>query len=112
MSGANLSKTLTATIANGVAVSDVMIVHPIAVGAIIMPAAWTAAGLTFQGSFDGVNFFDLYDDSGVEYLIPVLVSQAIVLNVPLVFPYLKVRSGTTGSPVNQGAARSVVLVCH
>src|SRR5438128_2320118 len=108
----NLSKTLTATIASGAAVSDVLTVWPVSISAIVMPSAWTAALFTFQGSFDGANFFDLFNDAGDEYNIPALVSQAIVLNVPLPFPHVKVRSGTTGSPVNQGAARSITLICH
>lgn len=106
------NKVLTATIANGAFLSDILNVWPCQASAIVMPAAWTAASLTFQGSMDGVNFFDLYNDSGTEYEIPALVSQSIILNVPLSFPYLKVRSGTTGTPVNQGAARSVSLICN
>lgn len=109
--GPRLNKTLTATIASGASLSDVLSVYPVAISAIIMPAAWTAADLSFQGSYDGINFFDLYNDSGVEYYIPALVSQAIVLNVPLPFPYIKVRSGLTAAAVNQGAARSISFVC-
>lgn len=105
------NQSLLATIASGAAVSGILSVWPNAVNAILMPAAWTAASLTFQGSMDGVNFFDLYNDSGVEYVIPALVSQSIILNVPLTFPYLIVRSGTTGTPVNQGAARNISLIC-
>lgn len=112
MPSPNLSKVLVATIANGDSLSDVLNVWPISASAIIMPAAWTAASLTFQGSMDGVNFFDLFNDSGVEYEIPALVSQSIILNVPLTFPYIKVRSGTTGTPVNQGAARSISIICN
>lgn len=106
------NKILNAVIANGASLSDSLYVWPCQASAIIMPAAWTAASMTFQGSMDGVNFFDLFNDSGVEYEIPVLVSQAVQLNVPLTFPYVKIRSGTTGTPVNQGGARSVTLVCN
>lgn len=106
-----LNKTLTATIANGASLGDMLIVYPVSISAIIMPAAWTTAVLSFQGSFDGVNFFDLYNDAGDEYQIPASASQAIVLNVPLPFPYVKVRSGLTGAPVNQGAARALMIVC-
>lgn len=106
-----LNKTLTATILSGASLSDVLSVWPVAISAIIMPAAWTAAVLSFQGSFDAINFFDLYNDAGDEYQIPALVSQAIVLNVPLPFPYIKVRSGLTAAAVNQGADRSVVFIC-
>lgn len=106
------NNVLIASIANGASLSGILNVWPNAVNAVIMPATWTAASLTFQGSMDGVNFFDLFNDAGVEYEIPALVSQSIILNVPLPFPYIKVRSGTTGTPVNQGAARSISLVCN
>lgn len=107
----NLNKVLIATIANGAAVSDILTAWPARVSAIVMPAAWTAAGMTFQGSMDGVTFFDVFNDAGDEYMVPVLVSQAVILNVPLTFPFIKVRSGVTATPVNQGAARSVSLIC-
>lgn len=78
---------------------------------IVMPAVWTAADLSFQGSLDDVTYIDIYNDSGNEYLIPAAASQGIVLNVPLSFPFIKARSGSTGTPVSQAAARNVILIC-
>ena len=79
----------------------------------VMPAAWTAAAMTFSVSADGVTYNDLYDDTGTEVNLTVSASKFIALSNPQRFlgiRYLKVRSGTTGSAVNQGAARTIQLV--
>lgn len=76
-----------------------------------MPAAWTAANLTFQTSGDGVNFFDSYDESGTEISVTAAVSRRIRLD-PIQWAgiqHIKVRSGTTGVPVVQLAARTLYL---
>lgn len=102
----------TATIANGASLSGVVgLGAEVSIAVIIMPAAWTAADLTFQGSIDGTTFYDVYNDAGDEYLIPTAASRIIILNVPLSFFYAKIRSGTTGSPVTQAAARTITLIC-
>ena len=72
---------------------------------IVMPAAWTAANLTFQVSHDGVTTWNnLYDANGNEVTITASTSRYIALD-PVVFAgvqFLKVRSGTSGTAVNQG----------
>jgi hypothetical protein len=78
-----------------------------------MPAAWTAATLTFQVSYDGTTFVDLYDDTGTEIQWQAAASRFIVPSAPSQFfgiQALKVRSGTTGTPVNQGADRAIQVV--
>jgi len=81
---------------------------------IVMPAAWTAANLTFQVSYDnGASWVDMYDDGGSEIVAIASTSRLIVLRDPTTFsavPMLKVRSGTAATPVNQGAARTLTLV--
>ena len=82
--------------------------------AISMPADWTAANLTFQGSYDGATWWDVYDDAGTEVNVTAAEDRLIVLGTitknlrPLRF--LKVRSGTAGSAVTQGAARTLHLI--
>ena len=101
------------TIANGTSLSASVDLGANRVFGVVMPAAWTAAGLTFQGSSDGINFFDLFDDGGTEVSVTVAASKFVVLAAPvkmLSVRWIKVRSGTTGSPVNQGADRIVKLV--
>jgi hypothetical protein len=81
-----------------------------------MPAAWTAAGLTFQGSVDGgVSYQDLYDEDGNEVgwtgaAIDRILLQAGAQPIVAGLTHLKVRSGTAALPVAQGAARTLVLI--
>lgn len=101
-----------ATIANGASLSDAVDLtdNPgggsagCALVGLQMPAAWTAAGLTLQGSMDGVNFANVYDQSGTEVTLTVAASRFIQLNPAdfAGFRKLKLRSGTSGAPVNQG----------
>ena len=104
--------TETCTILNGASMSDILDLRGVSAVRFIMPAAWTAAALTFQVSVDGTNFFDLYDNLGIEKNIPVVASRAINLDVSeLAFiDYLKIRSGTSGTPVNQGADRVISVI--
>jgi hypothetical protein len=80
-----------------------------------MPAAWTAASLTFAVSSDGVTFVPLYWD-GAEYVIAAGGGAAASLGVSLEpsafagWPFVRVRSGTVGVPVNQGAERTLVVL--
>ncbi len=104
---------ISVTIASGASLSAATDLGPYRVFAIVMPASWTTANLTFQGSSDGINFFDLYDDTGTEVSVTATASKYIILTSPvklLGLRWLKVRSGTTGTPVNQAADRIVKLV--
>jgi hypothetical protein len=76
-----------------------------------MPAAWTAASLTFQGSADGTTYGDLYD-AGTEMSTAAGASRVIHLDWTkfVGLRFLKIRSGTTGVPVNQGGDRVLTLV--
>jgi len=76
-----------------------------------MPAAWTAANLTFQTSGDGSNYFDVYDELGVEVTVIASTSRRIRLD-PVMWAgiqYIKIRSGTTGVPVVQLAERTLYV---
>ena len=79
-----------------------------------MPADWTAANLTFQASYNtGGTFDNLYDQYGNEKNITAAEDRYIALDDPafwLGVRYLKVRSGTAASAVNQGAARTIQLI--
>ncbi len=82
--------------------------------AIDMPDDWSAADLTFQVSSEpGGTFNNLYDSAGSEKSIKVDKDCYVVLG-DLEFwrgvRYLKVRSGTATTPVQQGAARTLYLV--
>lgn len=102
------------TIANNASLSSAVSLGYTRVHRIAMPATWTTAALTFQSSYDGNTYNDVYTDSG-EYTVSSSVvgaSRTIVLDQSIFYgiKWLKVRSGTSASPVNQAAARTLVLV--
>lgn len=84
--------------------------------AIQMPTAWTAAAITFQGSPSLQDpFQDIYDQGGTEISITVDASRYVVLDQDtrsklMGLRFIKLRSGTTGTPVNQAAERTIELV--
>ena len=107
-----ITSNLVHTIANGASLSDALDLSGTSLVGYIMPASWTTANLTFQGSVDGTNFFNLYDKFGNEITHIVAASQFIAVNPAdlTCVRYLKLRSGTSASSVNQGAQRQVTLV--
>jgi hypothetical protein len=80
---------------------------------IILPATWDTAALTFQASVDGTTFFDLYDGTTERSLTTAgVLGKAISLDSAAWLPwrYIKLRSGTAATPVNQTATRTLTLV--
>lgn len=100
---------LTATIPNGAALSQGLYIGG-RIASITMPAAWTAANLTFQGSQDGVNYTDIYDSTGAEVPVSAAASHTIAIDQFDGAIFIKIRSGTGGTPVNQGAARTLIVL--
>lgn len=103
----------TATIANGASLSNVVDMDTARLFAIQMPAAWTAAVLTFSVSFDGVTYADMYDVAGVEVSFTTSAARYLVLTNPVQWQgvrFVKVRSGTSAAAVNQAAERVLNLV--
>jgi hypothetical protein len=100
------------TITNGQSLSPAVDMGGTTLVSIQMPAAWTAAGITLQGSSDGVSFFNIFSSTGVEYALAAAASSFIVLDPVdmLGVRYMKIRSGTAGTPVNQAADRVLTLV--
>lgn len=79
--------------------------------AIEMSTAWTEAPITFQGSIDGSNFYDLYDDDGTEVTVTTTASRLVRLDpVPMIgLSHLKFRSGDASTAVAQAATRTLKL---
>jgi hypothetical protein len=104
-------ETATATIANGASLSGVVDLGGRKLVAIVMPGTWTAASLTFQASPDGVTYYNVYDGA-TERALVVAASYYSALNIGdwVGFRYLKIRSGTAASAVNQAAERVLTLV--
>lgn len=108
-----LAKSIAVAIANGQSLSAAVPLGSAIVIGIEIPAAWTTANLTFQASADDTTYLDVYDSAGTELTVTVGgVSRHIALDQTLFvgFSSIKVRSGTTGTPVAQGGARTVTLV--
>ena len=101
------------TISGGTSLSPAMAMNNSFVSGIIIPATWSAADLTFQVSFDGTNFYDLYDGTdGTEVVIKGIAGKALrVAPVDFMgYTYLKVRSGTGATPVNQTGDKLITVV--
>ena len=81
----------------------------------IMPSGWDAADFTFQGSDDNSIFNNVYDDNDAEVTVQAAASRAVGLRndaqqLLSSFRYLKIRSGTSGTPVTQSAERIIVAL--
>ncbi len=111
--GSQAVETTTVTIANGASLSGAVDLGGRKLVGIIMPDTWTAAALTFQASPDGTNFFNVYDDP-TERRLTVAASYYSALNISdwVGFRWLKIRSGTAASAVNQAAERTLTLVAQ
>lgn len=103
---------LKVVIANGESLSGAIGLGNQSPVLLIMPAAWTTADVTLQGSQDGSTYNDIYDRNGNEYTITAAAARLILLDVADIpsVRWLKLRSGTTGTAVNQGAERTLTLV--
>jgi len=102
--------TNTATIAAGAALSQAMYLgHGVLVG-IQMPAAWDAANLSFQASADGITYQDVYDFQGAEVVVQAAAARFVTIDEFQGAPWIKVRSGTTGSHVNQTLDSALILI--
>lgn len=102
-----------AVIAASASITDAIDLKTNRLACIQMPSSWTAANLTFQVSSDGETYADLYDAFGSEYTVTADASQALLVDVKdfFGFRFLKIRSGTSGTPVNQAAGRELKLIC-
>jgi hypothetical protein len=103
----------TATILSGASLSNEVHLKSMRPFAIEMPTTWTAANLTFQVTTDGTTYRNLYDDTGAEVTVTASGDRYIALVSPAQWigvQRFKIRSGTSGVPVNQGADRALHVV--
>ena len=79
-----------------------------------MPAAWTAADITFQASRDGTTFKNVFNADGTEFKITAPPADAMIPLAgeidTLAWRFIKVRSGISGATVNQVAERTITLL--
>ena len=114
-------EAIPVVIANGQSLSAAIDLGSKTLVGIQMPAAWTSPGgaygqLSFQASFDGATFANVFDDNNFEFFLYAAAPGYTVFRaVPstllwLGVRWLKVRAGLSGSPVNQDAERTIQLL--
>ena len=103
---------LIATIANGASVSGEIDLGGSSMQMLLMPATWTAASITFQVfETTGGTARSAYDDSGSEIVVTTAASRAVPVPAELAGArFIRIRSGTVGTPVNQGGDRIITVI--
>jgi hypothetical protein len=109
-------ETVSATIQSGQSLSAAVSLGAGRIRGILLPSVWTAAVLTFQISLDGTNFAELIDDRPtIGYATAsgyaVAASQFLCID-PVLFEgvaVIKIRSGTSSVPVNQGQLTTLTI---
>ncbi|CAB4166176.1 hypothetical protein UFOVP843_14 [uncultured Caudovirales phage] len=104
--------SLADTIAASASLGSGVNINGLDVTGILMPSGWDTAAITLQYSPDGTTWSNVYDQFGTEVTIQAAASRYIALPPSLLagVGWLKLRSGTSGSAVNQTAARTVTWV--
>ena len=103
----------TCTIPSAQAVSDAIDVRGYSVVGVLLPAAWTAASLTFQGSADGSNFGYLSDSTGAEISVASPGATKLVNFSASWFQacgWIRLVSGPNAAVIPQAASRSLVVI--
>ena len=105
----------TATIASGASLSDEIDLGNWRHIGLVMPGTWTTASITFAVSNkSGGTFVPLYDDGGIEVTVSASQGTAVGLSLAALalapWRYVKIRSGTSASAVNQAGDRTIEVV--
>jgi hypothetical protein len=103
---------IVATIASGTALSAAVPLGAKTLHGIAMSAGWDAAALTFQVSYDGGTTFQEMQSTSAVVSYTAAAAQFIAID-PAIWRginMIKVRSGTSGAPVNQTADRTLNLI--
>lgn len=114
-------RNIAVAILNGAAVQDGFLdLHRACetVVGVVMPAAWTAASITLltvpplTANPPTATWVNVYERDGTEYEITVGVNQYVIIPPGDLagIRYLKLRSGTSGTPVAQAAKRTITLI--
>ena len=105
-------ETLIATIANGASLSDGILLEGSVLVGIRMCATWDAANLTFQGSMNDEDYLNIYDSAGNEEVFTAAASRQISIEASDTagWRWVKVRSGTSGTPVAQDTGEDPRLI--
>jgi hypothetical protein len=106
----------TVTILSGASLSDSIYLGNRHLTSIITSTAWTAASISFQFSLDNITFYNAYSltaaltetaSSTLTVAIQIAIATTDTFHCAR---YLKLRSGTSASPVNQAADRVLTVI--
>lgn len=104
----------TVSIANGASVSGTIDLLRTAIVGFVAPASWTTAALNIEVSTDGTSWSSLYDayGSATGSLSALVAGAAYAVDMVSLLPfrYVRLRSGTSASPVNQAAQRDFKII--
>lgn len=120
-------KVMGVEIPNNQAVSGSIDLGSMNIEAIDVPTNWAGTTITFQsksnrGSGDGTNsnveiWRNVYNDAGTEVSVTVAANRIVGISAQVMMDalhglrYIRLRSGTSGTPVNQSPAKIVRLIC-
>lgn len=116
IAGSAVRSTTTATITSGTSVSGTVDLTSTSLLGFIAPAAWTTAALNIEVSTDNSTWVTagILDGFGsnVSRWSAVTAGAAYSIDVVNMLPYryIRFRSGTSASPVNQGADRVFTVI--
>ena len=106
----------TATIASGGSVSGSIDLMGAAMIGFVTPSAWTSAALTIEVSDDNVNWSSAYDAYGAQVgsIASPIVSSRYAVDMQSLLPwrYVRLRSGTSSTPVVQDADRAFTVIAR
>lgn len=96
------------TISDGHSLSNSLFISDDVVVSIAASANMT---LTFQVSYDGTTWYNLFDEDGIEYTLTYTTGSlfSVNLNHFLAARYVKARSGTSGAPSNVSGDKTVTV---
>lgn len=103
---------LTTAIANGASLSAAVTLQRRPILAILVPSDWDDATLSFQVSQDGLTYYELVDEAGEYVSLTVDAGRMLRVSNPdqwSGFNYMKLRSGSSASPVTQSGAKTLTL---
>jgi len=103
---------LSTTIANGASLSSPITLDRRPILSVLIPAGWDDADMTFQVSMDGITYYELVDEDGAAVTLDVAASKMVRLtNLDqwAGYNYMKLRSGTADTAVNQTGAVTIFL---
>ncbi len=106
---------ITAIIALGASLSDHFDKRGFNSISIQMPSAWDTASISFAGCDTPTGtYIPIYAEDGIELVISASTSRIVTIGINesalKSVPFLKIRSGTVGSPVVQTAERSLIVL--